>query len=189
MNKRLILSIILILCLIAGISMLASTAYMKSREPLLALIESNKATPNFERNHRAAGKKSRQQADGAAHRRPQPAAGQSATLLADGSWLLIGGEGAAGPSGAAVVANALSGEQTLLANGLQQPRAYHTATMLPDGTILICGGIGRNGRVVNQVELYDAGSGSFELLSANSLTPRAYHTATLLTDGTVLFVG
>lgn len=189
MNKRLILSIILILCSIAGISVLTSTAYMKSRNPLFASIKSSKEAPTFEWNHRTPGKKSRQQADSAARRAPQAGAGQSATLLADGNWLLIGGEGASGPSDATVVANTRSGEHKTLAGRLQHPRAWHSATMLPDGNVLICGGKGRSGRVVNELELYDAETGRFEILPANGLTPRAYHTATLLTDGTVLFVG
>lgn len=187
MNKRLTLIVGLLLCSIAGISLLASTAYMESS--LSKDAKSIKAAPNFERNSRATGRRTRQQVGSPASQAPQVSAGQSATLLADGSWLLIGGEGANGPSGAAVVVNMLSGEHKPLTGGLQRARAGHSATMLPDGNILIVGGIGPNSRVVKEPELFDSESGQFQILSSNGLTPRAYHTATLLTDGTVLFVG
>ncbi len=116
-------------------------------------------------------------------------AGQSATLLPDGHWLLIGGEGPDGPLGTAAVKDPRTGTVTPLPNGLQHPRAWHTATLLPNGTVLVLGGIGANGGVVDTAELFDLETQGFESLPPTGLSPRAYHTATLLTEGRVLVAG
>jgi RHS repeat-associated protein len=116
-------------------------------------------------------------------------AGQTATQLPDGRWLLIGGEGQDGPLATALVKDPNSGVVITLGSKLKFSRAWHSATMLPDGNILVCGGIGRDGKVVDAVELFNPDTQQFALLPVNDLAPRAYHTATLLIDGQVLFVG
>src|SRR5262245_39410448 len=69
-------------------------------------------------------------------------AGATTTRLADGRWLVVGGEGREAGS------QIWDGQsQTLVptATPLQTPRAGHTATLLPDGSVLIVGGRSPNG--------------------------------------------
>lgn len=117
------------------------------------------------------------------------AQGQSATLLPNGRWLIIGGQGPSGPVGAAYIWDTGSGQTTILPGQLDHPRAWHTATLLPDSTVLIIGGVGADGQVVAVAELFDSGAQTFAPLVNPGPTPRAYHTATLLTDGQVLITG
>jgi RHS repeat-associated protein len=112
--------------------------------------------------------------------------GQSATLLPDGTWLLIGGEGP--ESRFQKIWDPNSGTETVLSSTLQHARSWHTATLLPDGLILIFGGIAPDGQLVKEAELFDPETQSFQSLDL-SLTPRSRHTATLLTDGSVLVAG
>src|SRR3984957_20776300 len=81
--------------------------------------------------------------------------GQSATLLPDGNWLLLGGKGKTGAVGRASIANKRSGAVTSLNYGLTLARAWHSATLLPDGTVLITGGIGADGKLASQPEILD----------------------------------
>ncbi len=117
------------------------------------------------------------------------APGQSSTLMPDGRWLLIGGQGQDGAARSAYVRDARNGALQQLSNGLQQPRAGHSATLLPDGTVLILGGVGASGEALADAELFHPASQHFETLPTKGLTPRAYHTATLLTEGKVLIAG
>lgn len=121
---------------------------------------------------------------------PAPAmSGQSATLLPDGRWLRVGGEGRAGALAAAEIFDPHSGTSVRLTPKLQHARSWHSATVLPDGRVLIFGGIGSDGHVVDSVERFDPTNEAFELLTVTGLIPRAGHTATLLTDGRLLIVG
>ncbi|MDT5268357.1 MAG: hypothetical protein QOH49_543 [Acidobacteriota bacterium] len=115
--------------------------------------------------------------------------GQSATLLPDGRWLLLGGEGESGPQRGAYLKDALTGEVRALPGGLLSGRAWHTATLLPDGAVLVLGGVGVGGTVLDSAELYRPETQQSEPLPAAGLAPRAYHTATLLTEGQVLIAG
>lgn len=116
-------------------------------------------------------------------------AGQTATLLPDGRWLTVGGEGRDGPLATAAIWDP-HGQVTLpLSHALQHARAGHSATLLSDGTILILGGVGADGQAVDVAEIFDPDTETFEPLATIGLTPRTYHTATLLTDGRVLIVG
>ena len=81
--------------------------------------------------------------------------GQSATLLPDGTWLLLGGQGKGGAVASASIANVRSGTAKSLSYGLAFARAWHTATLLPDGTVLIAGGTGADGSFVSQPEILD----------------------------------
>ena len=115
-------------------------------------------------------------------------AGQSVTLLPDGRWLLLGGEGENGPDAQARMWDPQSGELTFLGT-LVHARTGHSATVLPDGTVLIFGGIGRDEQLVEDAEVFMPETKTFTSLATPGLTPRAYHTATLLTDGRVLLAG
>ncbi|MBL9027589.1 MAG: hypothetical protein JNL21_35685 [Myxococcales bacterium] len=124
-------------------------------------------------------------------------AGHTATLLADGSVVVIGGERlAANRDMLASVEryDPASDTWTELAP-LPEPRDNHTATLLPDGTILIVGGGKSNAigipsgeQVRAEVLLYDPATGTFESLGPN-LVPRHGHFAALLPSGRVLLVG
>jgi RHS repeat-associated protein len=115
--------------------------------------------------------------------------GQTATLLPDGRWLMIGGEGPKGPLSSAVIWDPKTQSSTPIGDPLLYPRAYHSATLLPGGTVLILGGIGSSGEIVAQPERLNLQLQRFEALPVDGLTPRAYHTATLLTDGRLLIAG
>ena len=84
---------------------------------------------------------------GAGTRAISVAAGQSATRLPDGSWLLLGGRGdRASVTGQAWVADSSGDRRQVLTSGLSVPRAGHTATVLADGAVLIVGGVDRRGQ-------------------------------------------
>ena len=107
--------------------------------------------------------------------------GQSATLLPDGRWLLIGGFANGAVSGD-ISAPSISAK-------LQYPRHSHTATVLPDGMVLILGGMGQDRSIVRVAEILDPQSGEITVINDLALRPRARHAATVLTDGRVLITG
>src|SRR5260370_22068806 len=114
--------------------------------------------------------------------------GQTVTLLPDGRWLLLGGQGKSGPLSTAVVENPRTNSATTLTIGMIFPRAWHSATLLSDGRVLIVGGTGSNKGIVETAELFDPNSTTAGTTVAG-LLPRKHHTATLLTDGRVLVAG
>ncbi len=119
----------------------------------------------------------------------QPAVtkGQSATLLPDGRWMLVGGLIDGEPQNSISVGNGTS-LQPFSAN-LQFARSGHTATVLPNGTVLVFGGTGVDDQLVPIAEVIDPLAGSVQSLTISGLQSRTQHTATLMTDGAILFVG
>src|SRR5690348_1414104 len=83
--------------------------------------------------------------------RQQPAepqtTGESATQLADGRWLLLGGESAKSVARRGAIADPATGAITNVDQSMTVPRAGHTATLLPDGTVLIVGGRSGSGQL------------------------------------------
>jgi RHS repeat-associated protein len=120
---------------------------------------------------------------------PPTAAGQSATLLPDGRWLLLGGLENGEPSDAAQVLDRAAGAAAMLPSHMLFVRAFHTATVLPDGRVFVFGGVGRDGADSNSAEIFDPASNSFSPFPLTNLGPRSHHNATLLTNGELLIAG
>jgi Kelch motif len=106
--------------------------------------------------------------------------GFTATLLRDGTVLVVGGD----IGGSAELYDPTSG--TWRATGrMVAPRAMHSAVLLPDGRVLVAGGNTGNGP---SAELYDPATGTWTA-TGNMLTPRGQFLATLLPNGNVLVAG
>lgn len=139
----------------------------------------------------------------------------TATLLADGRVLIVGGgrstsgEGSSGtgvPSPEDIpppeIYDPATGTFSLTSANTVTPHAFHTATLLQDGRVLIAGGIttpepgsaspapdgGSSGVATTAAELFDPATGAFAATGAMT-SPRIWDTATLLADGRVLLVG
>ena len=110
-------------------------------------------------------------------------AGHTATLLADGRVVVIGGVGSQVSS---QVYDPATGTFTVTGSLIAQ-RAWHTATRLADGRVLVVGGDGGSGALAYS-ELYDPPTGSF-IRTGPLTSARAGHTATVLEDGGVLAAG
>src|SRR5207248_3303503 len=116
--------------------------------------------------------------------------GQTATLLPNGDYLLIGGETSDGVLSTVAIEDPKAITTKRLTNGLRHPRAWHSATLLPDGTVFIFGGEDSSKNLVSMAEIFDPVVGfSHDVTLPAALLSRAHHTATLLTDGRVLISG
>lgn len=123
----------------------------------------------------------------------------TATLLATGKVLIVGGATTGGEplpfagngSASAEVYDPSSGRFTPTGN-MSTARIGQTATLLPDGKVLIAGGMTStspyDGQPLATAELYDPSTGAFTAVGLMT-TSRAGHTATLLPNGTVLITG
>jgi len=113
----------------------------------------------------------------------------AATLLPDGSVLVVGGLSPCCPTlylSSAERYDPLTGSFSMTGS-MSSKREWPTATLLNNGKVLVIGG--HNGATVNaSAEVYDAPTGTFSPTGSLS-TPRSGHTATLLQDGTVLIAG
>jgi hypothetical protein len=125
-----------------------------------------------------------------------PRAGHTATPLADGRVLVVGGCDFGTPGNALTTSAELrvfSAEIYDPATGrwsrtgdLRFGRCDHTATLLPSGKVLVTGG--DEADPCGAPELFDTATGRWE--TAGRLgTPRFEHAAVLLADGTVMVVG
>lgn len=120
---------------------------------------------------------------------PSTEAGQTATLLADGRWLLLGGLVDGQATHTARVLDRVTGITATLPGRMLFVRAFHTATVLPDGTVFVFGGVGQDGADRNTAEIFDPANNSFSLFPYTNLAARSHHTATLLTSGELLIAG
>jgi len=116
----------------------------------------------------------------------------TATLLRNGTVLIVGGGGDPWSYGPDLPADAemydpSPGKFTGIGN-TAAPHSYSTATLLPDGTVLIAGSTIAGGNGIASAELYAPTAGAF-YATGNMTTGRNSHTATLLRDGTVLIAG
>jgi len=114
--------------------------------------------------------------------------GATATLMADGRILIVGGKDGNG--------NALETAEVLNPDGTRTPvpsmltqRYGHSAILLKDGTVLVAGGHTSGGGVVNSAELFNPVANTW-LWASNTMTDaRADFTLSQLLDGSVLVAG
>jgi hypothetical protein len=113
----------------------------------------------------------------------------TATLLPDGTVLVLGGIDAAGQviDSAELFDPTAQTFRMIPTPGLIL-RAYHSATLLTDGTVLVAGGFAGNGTVVQSAEIWNPQTQS-ETLAGDLSVPRRNQSATLLSDGKVLLWG
>ena len=114
--------------------------------------------------------------------------GHTATPLADGRILVVGGVGIEDRSLASAEIYDPATDRWAVTGAMSEARDGHTATPLADGRILAIGGVGANGEALASVEIYDSTTGQWSLMESMD-RPRAKHTATLLRDGRVMVVG
>jgi hypothetical protein len=112
---------------------------------------------------------------------PAKAVGHTATLLANGTVVVIGG----GNSSAQLFDP--STNQWTPGGGISA-RSYHTATLLPDGRVFIAGGSDNSGKALQTTVLYNPTTGS-STSGPMLLVARERHTATVLANGKVLIAG
>jgi hypothetical protein len=111
----------------------------------------------------------------------------TATLLASGQVLVVGGSSLEGPLSSAELYDPAVGTWTPAAPMLAG-RGFHTATLLLSGAVLVAGGQGPNfSSVPTEAELYDPVAGTWR--RTGSLRASHFlHTATRLPSGRVLVV-
>jgi hypothetical protein len=112
---------------------------------------------------------------------------QTATLLADGDVLVVGGRDSKGALSSCEVYDPATGRSRLLADGLKEARFDHAAVPLPNGDVLILGGRG-NG-LVEGPERFRSKQARFEAATMSRAVARERHAASLLPSGTVLVTG
>ena len=119
-----------------------------------------------------------------------PRVGHSATVLPDGTILILGGLGQDGypVRSAEIIDLAAQTVQTIADTGLMA-RSQQRATLLTDGRVLITGGLSASGRPIAQAELWNSKTRQAESLHANLLTARYNHIAQLLAGSPVLIEG
>jgi hypothetical protein len=105
--------------------------------------------------------------------------GHTATLLANGKVLIVGGS-------SAELYDSATGTFTATGNPTVA-RTEHTATLLKNGEVLIAGGYS-GASALASADLYDPATGIFAA-TGNLIVARRQHAATLLQSGTVLLAG
>lgn len=114
-----------------------------------------------------------------------------ATLLADGSVLVTGGQGHRGGRDVALRSAERFDPKAHTFTALPPmttERQGHAAVRLLDGRVLLVGGLNADGQVESTAELFDPALGTFSPTGAMH-EQRFFPTATLLADGRVLVVG
>jgi Kelch motif protein/galactose oxidase-like protein len=118
----------------------------------------------------------------------------TATTLADGRVLIVGGYGFGGAVAISLAELYDPATSSFRSTGELTPaRGMNTATRLSDGRVLIAGGgpaswVTGVGPFLDVAALYDPGTGAFSP-TGSMATAREGHTATLLANGRVLIAG
>jgi hypothetical protein len=121
-------------------------------------------------------------------------AGHTATLLANGRLLVVGGVKSAGAGTATADLFDPASATWTPAAPMTVMRSSHTATLLDDGRVLVAGGSTVSAAAAQgyvnaaSAEIYDPVANTWTATPAMSAA-RSHHTATLLPDGKVLVVG
>jgi hypothetical protein len=117
----------------------------------------------------------------------------TATRLANGEVLIVGGENNSGQMLASAELYDPATDTFSPTGSLLNPRALHTATLLPDGTVLIAGGLyitpQSQYESLSTAEVYDPVAGTFSYANGTMNEGRFNATATLLNNGLVLLAG
>jgi Kelch motif protein len=116
----------------------------------------------------------------------------TATLLPNGTVLVVGGEGGYYTPGttSAEIYDPAAGTWTVTGS-MTTARYLHTAALLPNGTVLVAGGFNQIGGIAAyfaSAEIYDPAAGTW-IVTGNMTTARYCHIASLLPNGTVLVAG
>ena len=126
--------------------------------------------------------------------------GAAATLLRDGTVLIVGGSSdgtAAFALASGEIYDPVAGTVTATTNSLNTARLNPTATLLANGNVVIAGGQGTVGTALASAEVFVPGAtpattGTFTAVTGNMSTARSGHTATLLNwrdAGAILMAG
>jgi hypothetical protein len=117
----------------------------------------------------------------------------TATRLANGEVLIVGGENNSGQMLASAELYDPATDTFSPTGSLLNPRALHTASLLPDGTVLIAGGFyitpQSQYESLSTAEIYDPVAGTFSYANGTMNEGRFNATATLLNNGLVLLAG
>jgi hypothetical protein len=115
----------------------------------------------------------------------------TATLLADGKVLLVGGVGAGGESATYLRTAEIyhpSKRKFIATRSMSTARLGAAAVRLRDGRVLVAGGENNSGIAINSVEIYSPKTARWAKASPMNYA-RVNPTATLLSNGTVLITG
>lgn len=112
----------------------------------------------------------------------------TATLLNDGTVLIVGGQDTTGTPVASTEIYAPASGTFVVSGALATPRYSHSSALLGTGKILVAGGDDISGNAIASAELYDPASKTFTAL-ANMVSARDSFTATVLANGKVLLAG
>ena len=116
--------------------------------------------------------------------------GHTATLLADGNVLILGGWNGTTLQAGGETYNPATGNIAAPTNALPDPRVYHAAALMNNGKVLVVGGT-KTGLAADADqfgEVLDPVAHTFSVTTSKPLA-RINPTATLLSDGRVLIAG